>query len=426
MIPIESPDIVVVGGGIAGSSLALVLARQGMSVTVLERQPAYHDRVRGEFLHVWGVAEAQRLGLADILLNAGGVFATRMIVYDQMIPPRVAEAAARDVAGILPGVPGALCVGHPAACRALSHAAEAAGARVVRGIGAIHVTASARPTVAFELGGRAHELAPRLVVGADGRTSTVRDQAGITLHQAEPAHLISGLHVDSVPVWPQDIFAYGAEGDLVFLVAPQGRGRVRLYACTALDQRARYAGAGGPARLLADFRRLTCMPSGAALADGTPAGPCATFGGEDTWTDMPLAPGMVLIGDAAGYNNPIIGQGLALALRDVRMLSELVLDDGDWSLSRLMPYAEERRERLRRLRFIAALFAGLFATFGPEGAARRARFFSRLRDPNDLANVILLSMRAGPERAPAWAFTEAFRAELLGEAEEPVLARTTP
>ena len=46
----NSTDVVIVGGGIAGSALALVLARQGLEVTVLEQQTEYHDRVRGEVL----------------------------------------------------------------------------------------------------------------------------------------------------------------------------------------------------------------------------------------------------------------------------------------------------------------------------------------------------------------------------------------
>ena len=47
-------DVAVVGGGIAGSALATVLAREGLDVVVLERQRAYADRVRGENLHPWG------------------------------------------------------------------------------------------------------------------------------------------------------------------------------------------------------------------------------------------------------------------------------------------------------------------------------------------------------------------------------------
>jgi 2-polyprenyl-6-methoxyphenol hydroxylase-like FAD-dependent oxidoreductase len=58
----QSTDVVIVGGGIAGSALALVLAKGGLGVTVLERQREYRDRVRGEFLANWGVAEADATG----------------------------------------------------------------------------------------------------------------------------------------------------------------------------------------------------------------------------------------------------------------------------------------------------------------------------------------------------------------------------
>src|SRR5262245_52795541 len=68
--------------------------------------------------------------------------------------------------------------------------------------------------------------------------------------------------------------------------------------------------------------RACLVPWHEALGQATPIGPCATMGGEDTWTEFPFVDGMVLIGDAGGYNGPIIGQGLSLALRDVRLLSE--------------------------------------------------------------------------------------------------------
>ena len=53
-------DVVIVGGGIAGSALAAVLARDGFDVLVLERQTSYRDKVRGETLLCWGVAELQQ------------------------------------------------------------------------------------------------------------------------------------------------------------------------------------------------------------------------------------------------------------------------------------------------------------------------------------------------------------------------------
>ncbi|MGB9279946.1 MAG: hypothetical protein WCB57_07650 [Pseudonocardiaceae bacterium] len=48
----------------------------------------------------------------------------------------------------------------------------------------------------------------------------------------------------------------------------------------------------------------------------------------DSWTEQPYAPGAVLIGDAAGWNDPIIGQGLSIALRDVRMATDVLMLGG--------------------------------------------------------------------------------------------------
>lgn len=115
------------------------------------------------------------------------------------------------------------------------------------------------------------------------------------------------------------------------------------------------------------------------------------------------------IGDAAGYSNPLIGQGLSLALRDARVLSEILLTTDRWSPRSLWPYAEERRKRAQRVRFTAALMAELYASFGPEHAERRGRFLSRLADPDFRGRALLASLAVGPDRSPEWAYTDEFR-----------------
>jgi len=67
-------DVVIVGDGIAGSAMAMVLARRGFKVAVLERQAGFRDRLRGEFMQPWGVAEAMQLDLGDVFEDAGGIF----------------------------------------------------------------------------------------------------------------------------------------------------------------------------------------------------------------------------------------------------------------------------------------------------------------------------------------------------------------
>ena len=60
-------DLITIGGGLGGAALAKVMAAGGAKVLVLERQPEFRDRVRGESLQPWGVAEAQHLGVAEVL-----------------------------------------------------------------------------------------------------------------------------------------------------------------------------------------------------------------------------------------------------------------------------------------------------------------------------------------------------------------------
>src|SRR5882672_10125274 len=121
----ETYDIVIVGAGIAGGALAAVLARGGAAVAVLERDPVPIDRVRGEIMAPWGVAELQRLGLFDTLAAAGAVFPRRIIPYDENLPGEAAHPFALDLSVLVPGVPGPLCLSHPAMCAALAAAAEA-------------------------------------------------------------------------------------------------------------------------------------------------------------------------------------------------------------------------------------------------------------------------------------------------------------
>jgi menaquinone-9 beta-reductase len=406
------PDVAIIGGGIAGSSLAVVLARSGLQVVVVERQRDYRDRVRGEYMANWGVFEARELGVEKIFRTTGSTTARYRVPYDELIPREAAEAAVQDTAGLPPGVDGGLCASHPAACRALADAAASAGATVVRGATDVAVRAGLKPEVTFH-DGRPRELRPRLVVGADGRSSSVRAAAGIGLRRAEPTHLICGMLVGGMTDWPADRYTLGTEGDLQFLIFPQPGGRLRLYACASLDDVQRWAGAEGPGRFLDAFARLTCLPDAGRFRSARIAGPCATFTAEDTWTEAPLADGVVLVGDAAGYNDPNIGQGLSLAMRDVRVLSELLLGSNDWSPSALRPYADERHERLRRQRRVAATYAALFSTFSQQGKARRHRFLDRIRAGDADAQLALRSIIVGPHRLPVDVFTDEFHNALL-------------
>ena len=81
-----------------------------------------------------------------------------------------------------------------------------------------------------------------------------------------------------------------------------------------------------------------------------------------------------------------------------------LLASDDWSPNELVPYAHERSERMRRLRFAAQLTSVLNNEFGPTARERRRRAHERaMADPNlAMSRAIVL---IGPELAPADAFT---------------------
>src|SRR5262247_3822368 len=63
-------DIITVGGGLGGATLAKAMAEHGARVLVVEREKRFKDRIRGEFLAPWGAAEAQALGIYEVLLGS--------------------------------------------------------------------------------------------------------------------------------------------------------------------------------------------------------------------------------------------------------------------------------------------------------------------------------------------------------------------
>ncbi|MEQ9506175.1 MAG: FAD-dependent monooxygenase [Hyphomonas sp.] len=406
-------DLVIVGGGIGGSALAAVMAEAGRSVLLLEKSEQYEDRVRGEWIAPWGVAETRRIGLYDTLVAAGGHHLRDHVTYDENLAPEQCEAEALPLSIFLPDVPGPLCIGHPHHCQTLFDAAAAAGATALRGVNVETITLGDAPSVTYTHAGKSQTARTHLIVGADGRQSDVRAAAAIPLHQNKPHHWFAGLLIDNVEGWDPGRQAIGTEGNFGFLAFPQGDGRVRVYGGYALEEKGRFAGEGGARRFLDAFR-MSCAPGNEALAAGTPAGPLYSYFNNDSWTDEPFREGCVLIGDAAGWNDPIIGLGLSITYRDARIVSDILNATPDGAAPDFAPYAEERAERMRRLRFAGQLAAALDMEFSDAARARRLSYFER-KAADPMLGLHAVAVMAGPENCPPEVFTEAHRARVLGE-----------
>jgi 2-polyprenyl-6-methoxyphenol hydroxylase-like FAD-dependent oxidoreductase len=407
----EQPAVVIIGSGVAGSALAAALATAGVPVLVLERTEQFVDHVRGEYMHPWGVAEAVQLGLHDDLMAAGGNVISRFVGYDEVYSPAEAERGALPLADLLPGVPGALGIGHPVACQVLFDAAVRAGARSLRGVEQVKVTPGESPVVSYVHGGSEHQARPRLVVAADGRESSTRRQLGVELEKTDPRIFLAGMLVDGVRDWPIADSVIGTTGNTILYVFPQSEDKARLYIGYSIDDKTRLAGADKARSFLEAFR-VDTIPDCGRFADANPAGPCAAYPMFDSWSDSVVADGVVFAGDAAGFSDPTIGEGLSIALRDARMIRDVLLGSEDWSKEAFTPYVEERAERMRRLRFAAQIFTDAHIPLGPDGVSDRRRRSDMMTQDPDLF-MLVAAMACGPEVAPESCFADETREKLL-------------
>lgn len=367
----DEADLVVVGGGIAGGALATVMARNGADVILLERQSHYRDHVRGELLWPWGVKVAQDLGLESVFLEAGARVVRTMVSFDEGSEHPQSD----DSAVVIAGVGGSVNLAHPVACAGLLSAARSAGADVRVGVGDVRLSLEPNPVVRWVDASRTPRKATApLVVGADGRQSAIRSQASIPSEVDPPAHQIAGMLVEGVE---SDVNLAARESDVLFLAFPQSEGRARLYFNYPTEQRNRFLGKDAAKRFLSESN-LGCLNGTAGWHEASPAGPCATFPGADSRASSPLAEGVVLIGDAAGYENPLRGQGLSMALKDAQDVSQALLN-GSRRVDALSAYARARavRQRLANLATTVSVWAN--DGFQVQDPERRASRYEHVR-----------------------------------------------
>lgn len=396
-------DIVTIGGGLGGAALAAVMARSGAKVLVLERETTFRDRVRGEVLVPWGSAELGRLGLRSLVLSACG---TEHRWWDDYVGTE--RISHRDTAAQTPGRTATLAFPHPRMQETLLGAAADAGAGIRRGDRVAGVAPGRPPAVRLERGNRTETVTARLVVAADGRDSLARHWGGFVAQSDPPRLRITGVllgGMDSLPADTTRAVLNPGLGETVILI-PQGGGRARCYVVTQWAQDARLSGERDLPRFI---QKAIGVGLPAELFEGAhAAGPLATFEAADRWVEQPYRNGVALVGDAAATNNPSWGQGLALTVRDVRLLAEALTRNDDWDEAG-REYATAHDAGYRTIRATTDLMTTFFLDTGPEADARRERAMPLIAaDPSRVPDGLM----AGPDAAPVGPAT---RARFFGE-----------
>src|SRR5215469_4467727 len=182
-------DIAIVGGGLAGSALAKSMAESRFRVIVLEREKEFRDRVRGEQMACWGVAEARELGIYEHLVN--GACGQEVRWWETRLGSAI--LGRRDFLKSTPQRMPQFMFYHPRMQEILASAAQDAGVEYRTGITVSGLETGALATVLFENGGATERVSARLVVGADGRGSLMRKWGGFVVRRDPPRRLIAGV-----------------------------------------------------------------------------------------------------------------------------------------------------------------------------------------------------------------------------------------
>jgi 2-polyprenyl-6-methoxyphenol hydroxylase-like FAD-dependent oxidoreductase len=361
-----SYDVVIMGGGLAGATLAKSLAERAVRVLVVEREREFKDRIRGEQMQPWGVAEARALGVYDLLKQTCG---HEQPWVDMFLGPTQIDH--RHLASTTPQAAAHFNFYHPRLQETLLRAATDAGADVRRGATVTEVRQGSKPIAVIDQGGTVEAIPARLVVGADGRSSGARRCRDFIVKQDAPFLLIAGLLVDDMKI-PDDtglihLNPMLSQGAYFF---PQGGGRVRAYTAYPAQTPRRLQGEKDVPRFIEQAAMAGAPPD---IFDGSrPAGPLASFDASDTWVEHPYSDNVVLIGDAAASNDPSWGQGLSITLRDVRVLRDRLLDTADWNAA-CHDYAREHDHHYGVIHEVTLAFKDMFMRSGPEADARRGR-----------------------------------------------------
>jgi 2-polyprenyl-6-methoxyphenol hydroxylase-like FAD-dependent oxidoreductase len=359
-------DVAIVGGGVAGASLGAALAQAGLDVTIIEREARFRDRVRGEGIHAYGVAEAERLGLLPAILAAGGT----PLRYWQMYGGRKPAGPPTDMPAESATGYGELSIYHPALQDTLLAHAVNCGVTLFRPAKAVDFRAGSAPELTVQGDTGEQTVRARLVVAADGRNSGARRWVGATLH-SDPTdhHLIGGCLLEGGAVDADRVYLGAGYGQYTFTI-PRKDGRVRTY----LVVRPELVGETRNPRDVTAFAETIdqLLPEGHSVGR-QPVGPLAFFPGTNTWADRIAGDGVVLIGDAAMATDPSVGHGLALVFRDVRELRDLLLDGDDWQAA-ITEFAERKRRYQEPVRCYALWLTEALLATGPEVPHRMERF----------------------------------------------------
>ncbi|MFG1958319.1 NAD(P)/FAD-dependent oxidoreductase [Nonomuraea sp. NPDC049028] len=427
----EQADVVIAGARCAGSAVATALARAGRRVIVVDpvRFPA--TTVSTHLLFAGGVAELARIGALDRVEKIGAPRLSRAFIGG---PGHAADGSYTPIDGIDYG----LCVRRAPLDTALAETAREAGAEIRHGHRVTDIIwrdgravgvrvrdqsgrGSHRSARGSDEGGREYEIRADLVVGADGRRSTVArlvEAERPRIAHANGRACYYAYYEDPHPDW-RSTAAMWLTGRELGNAFPCDGGLSLVLLMPPVERVADFRGG-----LEAEFDRTVGLIPGLAarLAGCRRSTRIVSSAEHPSYFRRSAGPGWVLAGDAGHFKDPVTAQGIRDAVRFGRLLGEgvaPVLDDPAaldratraWERTRDAQCVDTyhwtnllgRGDGLAHVQF--ELLRAL--TDRPDGVRRVLDVYSRIRDPREtlalpgLLKATTRALRSGAGARPA-------------------------
>jgi 2-polyprenyl-6-methoxyphenol hydroxylase-like FAD-dependent oxidoreductase len=302
-------QIVIIGAGPTGLTLAMLLAQRGIAVKLIEASRSFRRIFRGEALMPSGLAAIEQMGLSDVVskIPHRAIDAWEFYIENRPIF-RVNEPMESG------GQPCTL-ISQPALLEAvIARASACENFEFISGTAVKDLFWQNERVAGVRLSD-GQEIAADLVIGADGRNSIVRQQAQLELKQDAQSFDILWFKLPSSPAWQaENVFYSVLRGQDAFGVFQGSEGSLQVgwsfERDNSLDWQkfdwAEKMAAAAPDWLANHFRAHKDVIERPLLLSIV-VGRCPQW----------HVPGLLLLGDAAHPMSPIRAQGINMALRDV-------------------------------------------------------------------------------------------------------------